>query len=467
MSGARSLSLMGAAPKPADEAARLAVLRRYAVLDTDHDPSFDRIAMLVQRNLDVPIALVSLVDAERQWFKACIGLDGRETSRDVAFCAHAILASDVFEVPDALADPRFRDNPLVTGAPHIRAYLGAPLITEDNFKLGTLCAIDTRPREFTPAQIATLVDLAKLVVDELELRRTARDRKLFERITDTSPNMMYVVDVKTRELVWASRPGPEGSDTLVHRDGLHPDDVEAVAAHAARRRTLADHELVELVFRMRAADGGYRWLLTRERVFERAPDAGTREVVGVAIDITALKQAEEKLETLALTDTLTGLANRRALDARLELLGHEARRGRRYSVAIVDIDHFKKVNDTHGHAMGDRVLVAVAQALRDSVRKHDLAARMGGEEFCVVQTDVDPEQVGALTERLRAAIEAIVEPLAVTASIGVCHSSLALATRVLLETADAALYRAKQGGRNRVEVASEPVVPEPAPAARG
>jgi len=171
--------MMGAAPKPHDEAQRLAALRRYAVLDTESEPSFDRIVALVERNLGVPIALVSLVDDERQWFKACIGLDGRETSRDVAFCAHAILASDVFEVPDALADPRFVDNPLVTGPPFIRAYLGAPLITEDRFRLGTLCAIDTRPREFTPTELATLVDLPKLVVDELEPRRTARHRKLF------------------------------------------------------------------------------------------------------------------------------------------------------------------------------------------------------------------------------------------------------------------------------------------------
>jgi diguanylate cyclase (GGDEF)-like protein len=172
------------------------------------------------------------------------------------------------------------------------------------------------------------------------------------------------------------------------------------------------------------------------------------------MDITALKRAEEKLAAAALSDTLTGLPNRRALDARLELLGHEAQRGRRYALAIIDIDHFKKVNDTHGHAMGDRVLVAVGGALREAIRKHDLAARMGGEEFCVVLADVDPEQIAMLAERLRSAIAAISEPLTVTASIGVCHSSLADTPNALLEKADAALYRAKSGGRNRVELAS-------------
>jgi len=446
--------MMGAAPKPHDEAQRLAALRRYAVLDTESEPSFDRIVALVERNLGVPIALVSLVDDERQWFKACIGLDGRETSRDVAFCAHAILASDVFEVPDALADPRFVDNPLVTGPPFIRAYLGAPLITEDRFRLGTLCALDTRPREFTPTEIATLVDLAKLVVDELELRRTARDRKLFERITETSPNMMYLLDATTRQLVWTSRLAPEASHTVLSPDRLHPADREAIDAHARRRRTLTDDGFIEVTFRMATDSGEYRWLLTRERVFERAADGSVREVVGVVMDITALKLAEERLAALALTDTLTALPNRRALDARLELLGHEAQRGRRFGLAVIDIDHFKKVNDTHGHAMGDRVLAAVASVLRDSVRKHDLAARMGGEEFCVVLADVEPDQLVVLAERLRGAIEAIAEPLRVTASIGVCHSSLAADPQRLVELADAALYRAKAGGRNRVDVAA-------------
>jgi diguanylate cyclase (GGDEF)-like protein len=141
------------------------------------------------------------------------------------------------------------------------------------------------------------------------------------------------------------------------------------------------------------------------------------------------------------------------LDDRLELLAAEARRGRRFSLAIVDIDHFKRVNDTHGHAVGDRVLVGVAQALRDAVRRSDLVARLGGEEFCVVQTDVDPDLMAMLTERLRTTIETSIRPIAVTASFGVCHSSVSMVPGEMLVKADGALYMAKRAGRNRVAIA--------------
>ncbi len=123
----------------------------------------------------MPIATVTLVDAERQWFKSCIGLDVAGTSRDVAFCSHTILNDEVLIIADALEDARFRDNPLVTGAPHIRFYAGAPLITGDGFKIGTLCLIDTVARDFTKADAAMLADFAAIVTDELELRlATAR-----------------------------------------------------------------------------------------------------------------------------------------------------------------------------------------------------------------------------------------------------------------------------------------------------
>ncbi|HEY2735718.1 MAG TPA: GAF domain-containing protein, partial [Polyangiales bacterium] len=162
------------APIPANEAARLAALRHYAVLDTDSEPAFDRITLIASRVLGVPIALVSLIDEGRQWFKSRIGLDAIETPRADAFCAHAILDTQPMVVPDARRDQRFAENPLVLGAPHIRFYAGAPLETPDGFNLGTLCAIDTQPRQFDEQQLATLRDLAALVVDQLESRATLR-----------------------------------------------------------------------------------------------------------------------------------------------------------------------------------------------------------------------------------------------------------------------------------------------------
>jgi signal transduction histidine kinase len=165
-------------PRPFDDEQRLDALNSYAVLDTPAEPVFDRITSLASRIFNVPIALISLVDRDRQWFKACVGLDVRETSRDLAFCAHAILSDAVMVVPDAREDPRFRCSKLVVGPPHIRFYAGAPLVTPEGFRLGTLCVIDTQPRAMlTLEEQATLRDLAATVINELEYRRIRQGSK--------------------------------------------------------------------------------------------------------------------------------------------------------------------------------------------------------------------------------------------------------------------------------------------------
>ena len=161
-------------PLPADEPARLgaiAALTSLQLLDTAEQEIFDNIARLACEITAAPMAAVSLVGQDRQWFLAHRGIEARETSRSVAFCAHAILTSELMEVPDALADPRFRDNPLVLGAPHIRAYAGVPLVLPSGESLGTLCVLDTVPRQLSPAQKQALKTLAHSVVGEIELRR--------------------------------------------------------------------------------------------------------------------------------------------------------------------------------------------------------------------------------------------------------------------------------------------------------
>lgn len=164
------------APLPPNEKQRLETLRRYAILDTPQEPAFNRVTSLVTRLLKVPMATVTLVDEHRQWFKAFCGLDQRETSRDIAFCSHAILSDEMLVIPDATKDPRFAENPLVTGPVGLRFYAGMPLKGFDGSNIGVLCAIDTRPRKFGPRRREILRDLAGVVNSELQLRLETLDK---------------------------------------------------------------------------------------------------------------------------------------------------------------------------------------------------------------------------------------------------------------------------------------------------
>lgn len=152
---------------PQDEEARLKALRSLNVLDTPSEERFDRLTRLAKRMFDVPIALVSLVDENRQWFKSCIGLNVSETPRDISFCGHAILGNEIFIIPDATEDERFSDNPLVLNEPYIRFYAGCPLRYLDGSMLGTLCIIDTQPRVLNREDLDALKDLAELAEHEL------------------------------------------------------------------------------------------------------------------------------------------------------------------------------------------------------------------------------------------------------------------------------------------------------------
>jgi GAF domain-containing protein len=163
------------APVPITESKRLEALRRFRILDTPSEAAFDDFVLIASEICGTPISLVSLIDADRQWFKARLGLDSCGTPREQSFCAHAVASQSMFVVEDAHKDPRFATNPLVSGAPHIRFYAGAPLVTADGHALGTICVIDSKPRRLSAKKRAALAALAQRVMSALEYRLAAAE----------------------------------------------------------------------------------------------------------------------------------------------------------------------------------------------------------------------------------------------------------------------------------------------------
>lgn len=257
---------------PINEALRLKALQDLAILDSPREQSFDDMAQVAMQLCNVPIAVVSLVDRDRQWFKSCFGLEATETPRDVAFCAHAILVpDDVLVVEDATKDSRFIDNALVTGPPHIRFYAGAPLITSEGMALGTLCVIDYQPRTLSAEQITSLKALARQVVQLLRLRSAhdviQHNEKLLGSLLSNFPGAAYRcennAEWKMHYLSDAVKQltGYPASDFLVQgvrslTDITHPDDRERV--HNEIQTALAVGQPFDIQYRIQRADGQWR-----------------------------------------------------------------------------------------------------------------------------------------------------------------------------------------------------------------
>ncbi|HVE85185.1 MAG TPA: PAS domain S-box protein [Myxococcales bacterium] len=296
---------------PLDEAGRLHKLGEYEILDTAPEPSLDGLAALAAHVAGVPMALISLVDADRQWLKSRHGLDVPEIRRDVSFCGHVVEGGAPVAIPDALLDDRFADSPLVTGPPHVRFYLGLPLRTPDGFVVGTLCAMDRVPRELTQAQRGALDLLARQVVDRLELRRQAleRDRRarglerLNERLraaTEASGVGVWDWDTVHNRLEWDDqmyriygRPREQFSGAYdAWESGLHPADM--LRARADVQSALESKVPFDTDFRVIWQDGTVRHLKGRALVERDAAGHAVR-MVGTNWDITDVKQAQAAL----------------------------------------------------------------------------------------------------------------------------------------------------------------------------
>jgi len=351
--------------KPANEEERLAELHSYRILDTDPEQAYDDLLTIVAGICGTPMGAVTLIDGDRQWFKARKGIEMTETSRDVAYCAHAILEPDkLMHVPDAQLDVRLSDNPYAQGEDAIRFYAGAPLVSSTGNALGTLCVFDTKPRELSKEQSDALMRLSRQVVALMELRK----------------------------------------------------------AYSTLRHHLNERD----------------WYETQLKRYHEE-----------------LEQQNAELAEQSRTDVLTGLPNRRAFNAALDRAIENAGAGKRLHVAVIDIDHFKSINDLHGHAAGDETLAAIGRTINAQRGQHGFAARLGGEEFALFMTDLDELAAELQCEYIREAVQNLPVNIPATVSIGIAKYKPGDNATILCTRADEALYAAKRGGRNCVVVADE------------
>lgn len=337
---------MLAAPIPDNEPLRQQALDDLELLDTPAEQYLDTLVRLTRELFQVETVLISLVDRNRQWFKARVGLDVAETPRDISFCGHAVAASSLLVIEDASQDPRFADNPVVTGAPFIRFYAGQPLYSSNGQAIGTLCMLHPQPRTLSLEERLRLRDLGTLTEGYLQLR-------------------------------------------------------------------------------------------------------------GLSQQAAKLRQAVSREQRKALIDPLTQLWNRAALAQFFSREQQNARdHGQKLGAIYADLDHFKQINDQHGHASGDQVLWESARRMSTTLRPDDLLVRLGGEEFIALVSVHNLDELQHIAERVRLAIgltpmQLGPEEVRVTLSIGTALAMPGENQAALLERADRALYLAKQQGRDR------------------
>lgn len=460
----QNLRMADPAPSSSAENRRLELLSQYSIMDTEPEEEFDRLARLSTQLFHVPIALVSIVGRDRQFFKARVGLDVCATSREVSFCSHAIEQDGILVIPDAIHDERFASNPLVLGPPFIRFYAGKPLVTPGGEKLGTICLIDTEPRTgFSAEDQRNLSDIAALVMDRLEMRRLDHlqldSRARFENIAATSADAIICTNAEGEVTFWNRSAealygytAEEVLDRSIER--IVPDSWRAIFDEEIERLRrgehleLADHAVELSGLRKDGSEFPIEFTLSTWL-------EGNATNLGVIVrDITERRQNEERLFRLASLDALTGLPNRGAWQD--ELNGTLAA-GQPASTLLLDLDGFKEINDTLGHNAGDHVLKQVAHRIQSVCDKALMVARLGGDEFVAL---LPGDDVRAAETMARQLVSTIAEPvefggetIEVRASIGIAVAPQhGRSAEEFFGAADLALYRAKAAGKARFEV---------------
>ncbi len=470
-----------------EEETRLRILAEMAIMDTPAEAEFDNLVQLASHVAGCKTALISLIDGERQWFKAKCGLSVDETPREDAFCAHVILQHELIIVPDARLDERFAKNPLVTGEPNIVFYAGVPLSIKADFgtqganmNIGTLCVIDNKPQLLSSSQQEALKNLGKLaetliqrrqstlktlsLVDErkVHLRQMELHNRQFrqaERMANIGSWRVTLADKKTQwsDQVYAIHGLPVGQHPSLYAAlDFYPGDARGVISNALTT-AIETGQPFEVETDFVTAHGELRRVRSMGEV--ELEDGHAVAVIGVFQDITAQYTLEEHLRRSARMDDLTGLSNRahfnEFIDSKIE---NCMQSGQPLAVMLIDLDGFKAVNDYCGHRAGDNVLRLFAKRLKADYLKDCFIARLGGDEFVVVVestallTNLKPLLIQLLTD-LRTSVSYSDGVVDVTATIGASYLTAASITRNdLMHRADVALYEAKRMNRGSARI---------------
>ncbi|MEW6983911.1 EAL domain-containing protein [Colwelliaceae bacterium 6471] len=513
-------------PVPDNEIERLATLRSLDILDTPPDERFDRITRIAAAVFDVDCAFVSLVDADRQWFKSSTLPSIKETPRADSICNHAILGYAPYIVEDTLLEPSLHNIELVSSEPHVRFYAGIPLTVKGQYNVGTLCILDTKPRKFSKKDIKVLTDLATIVLSAInatELRKTTAQlyesekillqvaqqlkenerinsirNETLERIVNSQPltNILESI-IKSVELEY---PKMKCSILLLDKSGQYfeqaigpslPDFynqaikgleinygvgscgtaafigervvIEDIAAHPfwaaftdlTNKASLAacwSEPIINSKSQVLGTFGIYHHEVCKPSASDYKLIEQSAHLASIAIE---REQTNDIIKRQANYDSLTKLPNRSMMREHLNMAIHNAHRHQqKLAVIFIDLDHFKDVNDTLGHDIGDALLIETAKRLKLAIRENDIVARLGGDEFVIILVDIDDVYgVELVAEQL---IKKLSKPYQLMQKV--VHSSASLGITIfpddasdidsLLKNADQAMYGAKAQGRN-------------------
>jgi len=459
---------------------RVESLHQLHILDTPPQASFDRITRLCADIFDCSISLISLVDDQRQWFLSSVGVEVRETPREISFCDHAIAAGCSLLVPDALEDERFCDNPLVHYAPAIRSYLGAPIKSPDGAMIGTLCIADQRAGRFDERHILKLETLASTVEDlirahsqasvtsylnsQLDARssRLNRANRIFKQAEKIAKIGSWEWNFETLQLTWSDEAyaifgSPEIRPTSIEETFLYyaRDDQQRVTESVENIQENKDS--FEFEAGLNAADGSFKRVKAMGE-YLAADQQGPARLVGIIQDITESHHTRLALERAADRDALTDLYNRNALDRFLQnTLGKLKKTGSNAFLLMLDLDGFKDINDTFGHLVGDIFLEKISSRIVDALPHGAIVARWGGDEFVILTApDISLQAARQLGDEILLSVERQFEisgrKMGVSATCGLVEIDERSIAREIIRKADLALYHGKEREPGRVHI---------------